>query len=193
MALLALVAVVAFAIDRITKALVVENLPLGESVPILGDLLQFRFVENDGAAFSIGGGLTWVFALLASGVVVFIVVFARRIRSLAWATVFGLLLGGTLGNLFDRLTREPGFGNGTVVDFIVLWRFPAIFNIADVAIVASMALFVLLTIRGVGLDGSRAVRAPKADPPDADADADADAPESEPEDGPQDEAAGEKA
>ena len=121
MALLALVAVVAFAIDRITKALVVENLPLGESVPILGDLLQFRFVENDGAAFSIGGGLTWVFALLASGVVVFIVVFARRIRSLAWATVFGLLLGGTLGNLFDRLTREPGFGNGTVVDFIVLW------------------------------------------------------------------------
>lgn len=165
-ALLVLVAGLAFALDRVSKILVVENLPLGEPVPILGELLHFRFVENDGAAFSIGGGLTWVFAIAAAGVAVFIVVFARRIRSLAWATVFGLLLGGTLGNLFDRLTRPPGFGVGHVVDFIQLWGFPAIFNIADIAIVSSMALFILLTLRGVGLDGQRASAAKKAVAPD---------------------------
>jgi signal peptidase II len=96
-----------------------------------------------------------VFAIIAAGVAVFIVIFARRIRSVAWAVLFGLLLGGTLGNLTDRLTRPPGFGQGHVVDFLVLIYFPAIFNVADVAIVSSMVLFIILTIRGIGLDGSR--------------------------------------
>jgi signal peptidase II len=92
---------------------------------------------------------------------VLIILFARRIRSVAWAVVFGLLLGGNVGNLTDRLTREPGFGVGHVVDFLQLWGFPAIFNLADVAIVSSIALFVILAIRGVGLDGTRSVRQPK--------------------------------
>jgi signal peptidase II len=86
------------------------------------------------------------------------VLFARRIRSLAWAAVFGLLLGGTTGNLFDRLFREPGFGLGHVIDFIQIYLFPAIFNVADVGITSAMALFILLTIRGVGLDGVRIPR-----------------------------------
>jgi signal peptidase II len=88
-------------------------------------------------------------------VAVFIVVFARRIRSVSWAVLFGMLLGGTVGNLTDRLTREPGFGVGHVIDFIQVQYFPAVFNIADSFIVASMGLFIILTVRGVGLDGKR--------------------------------------
>lgn len=134
----------------------VENLTPFEEVPVLGELLQFEFVRNPGAAFSLASGYTWVFAIIASAVTVFIIWFSHRIRSLSWAVLFGMLLGGTLGNLTDRLFREPGFGVGHVVDYLSVWMFPAIFNLADVFIVSSMVLFVLLTLRGVGLDGSRA-------------------------------------
>jgi signal peptidase II len=108
--------------------------------------------------------MTWIFSIIATGVVVFIVWFAGRIRSLAWSLVFGLLLGGVLGNLTDRLLREPGFGVGHVVDFISTpWLIPAIYNVADICIVSSMILFMVLTIRGVGLDGKRAGSDPKDD------------------------------
>lgn len=158
LALFVAVAVVAFTVDRISKILVVENLELGSPVDVIGQIVQFRYVENPGAAFSLGSGTTWIFAILASAVAVFIILFARRIRSRGWAVMLGLLLGGNLGNLFDRLTREPGFGQGHVVDFIQVWGFPAIFNVADIAIVSSMGLFILLTIRGVRLDGTRESR-----------------------------------
>jgi len=152
---LVLVAVGALALDQIAKYFVVQNLQLGEVVPVVGDLIQFRFVKNSGAAFSIGNAYTWIFSILAAVVTVFIIWFARRIRSFAWAVVFGLLLGGTLGNLYDRLFREPGFGVGHVVDFITIPLLPAIFNLADVAICCAMGLFIILTIRGTGLDSRR--------------------------------------
>lgn len=149
-------ALVVYGIDQLSKFLVVSNLAEGEVVPVLGQLLHWQFVRNPGAAFSLASGMTWIFTILAAGVITFIVWFARRIRSLAWALVFGLLLGGVLGNLTDRLLREPGFGLGHVVDFISTpWLIPAIYNIADIAIVSSMVLFMILTIRGVGLDGTR--------------------------------------
>ena len=163
--ILAVVAGLVYIIDRASKFLVTENLVLGQPVPVLGELLQFRYVENPGAAFSLGSGTTWIFAIIASAVAVFIVIFARRIRSTGWAVLFGSLLGGNLGNLTDRLTREPGFGIGQVVDFLQLYAFPAIFNVADVAIVSSMGLFVILTIRGVGLDGERSLREPRTSAP----------------------------
>lgn len=156
--LLISVALAVYALDQLAKFLVVESLTPGEAVPVLGELLQFRFVRNSGAAFSLGAGYTWIFSIVACAVTVFIVLFAGRIRSLAWATVFGLLLGGTVGNLTDRLLREPGFGTGHVIDFLQLYAFPAIFNVADIAIVSSMGLFLILTLRGVGLDGSRLPR-----------------------------------
>lgn len=158
LAIVAAVAILAYTLDRVSKYFVVENLPLGTPVPILGEVLKFTFVENPGAAFSLGSGTTWIFAIIAAAVSVFIVIFARRIRSIGWAILFGMLLGGTLGNLTDRLTREPGFGQGYVVDFIQVWGFPAIFNVADIAIVSSMGLFILLTLLGIGLDGSRTPR-----------------------------------
>ena len=169
LAILAVVAVFVYLADQVSKFFVVRDLTEGVSVEVLGEFLQFTFVRNPGAAFSIGTGSTWIFAILASAVAVFILIFARRIRSLAWAGLFGLLLGGNLGNLTDRLTREPGFGVGHVIDFIHVWAFPAIFNIADIAIVSSMGLFIILTLRGVGLDGTRTVREKNATTTETDA------------------------
>jgi lipoprotein signal peptidase len=155
-------ALAVYGIDQLAKYFVIANLAEGEVVPVLGNVLQWQFVRNPGAAFSLASGMTWIFTILAAGVITFIAWFARRIRSLAWALVFGLLLGGVLGNLTDRLLREPGFGVGHVIDFISTpWLIPAIYNVADIAIVSSMVLFMILTIRGVGLDGSRQVREPK--------------------------------
>jgi len=157
-ALLILVAaaLAVYGLDQLSKYLVVTNLTEGEVVPVLGPVLQWQFVRNPGAAFSLASGMTWIFTILAAGVITFIAWFARRIHSIAWALVFGLLLGGVLGNLTDRLLREPSFGLGHVVDFISTpWMLPAIYNFADIAIVSSMVLFMILTIRGVGLDGTR--------------------------------------
>jgi signal peptidase II len=175
LALVVGLALTALGLDQLAKYLVIQYLPYQVPVPILGPILEFVFVRNSGAAFSLGSGLTWIFALLATTVAVVIVIFARRIRSLAWATVFGLLLGGTLGNLLDRLFREPGFGTGHVIDFIKIWGFPAIFNVADIAITGSMVVFVLLTLLGVGLDGTRRGKGDESAQPDSSGPSDGDA------------------
>ncbi|MGN6762193.1 MAG: signal peptidase II [Leifsonia sp.] len=165
--ILGVVALCVYLVDQIAKLLVVAHLYEGQQIQVLGQLLQFHFVKNAGAAFSIGTGSTWIFSIVGVGVLGFVIWYAPRIRSMAWAVLFGLLLGGLLGNLTDRLFREPGFGVGHVVDFLQIPVLPAIFNLADVAIVSSMVLFLLLTLRGVGLDGRHA--------PDSDVE-----PESEP-------------
>lgn len=160
---LIVVALLVLTIDQASKYLVVTGLVEGRQVDVLGTLLRFRYVRNPGAAFSIGSGSTWVFSIIAVGVLVFVVWYARRIRSVAWAVLFGLLLGGLLGNLGDRLLRPPGFGVGEVVDFVQIPLLPAIFNLADTAIVTSMVLFLVLTMLGIGMNGKRtAGRAPAA-------------------------------
>lgn len=167
--LLAAVAVGVYAIDQVSKYLITQNLEIGDIVEVLGEVVQLHFVTNSGAAFSLATGFTWILSLVAIGVIGIIVVFAPRIRSRAWATMFGLVLGGALGNVTDRLFREPSFGQGHVVDFIQVWGFPAIFNVADIAVVTSMGLYLLLSLRGVGLDGARTpmVKAtPKPEPKD---------------------------
>ncbi|MGO2659897.1 signal peptidase II [Mycetocola reblochoni] len=165
LALLGVVAVVAYLVDQLTKQAVVTSMTEGERIPVLGEALVLHFVRNPGAAFSMASGSTWIFSILASAVVVFIIVFARRIASPAWAVVFGLLLGGVQGNLTDRLVREPSFGLGHVIDFISTpWMMPAIYNVADICIVSSMILLVLLTLRGVNLDGSRETSRQTASP-----------------------------
>lgn len=160
---LASVAIAAYALDQFSKFLVESNLTLGEQVRVLGDVLVLHFVKNPGAAFSLASGSTWIFSILAAVVTVVIIVFARKIRSVGWAVVFGLLLGGVLGNLTDRLFREPSFGLGHVVDFISTpWMLPAIYNVADICIVTSMGLFILLTLRGINMDGTRSISAKRA-------------------------------
>ena len=155
-ALIVCVATVSLGLDQLTKALVVSSMSEGETRDVIPGVLEFTFVRNPGAAFSIAGGSTWIFSILAVVVVVVIAIYARRIHSVRWALMLGLLLGGTLGNLLDRLTREPGFGNGMVVDFISTpWMMPAIYNVADICIVSSMILFGWFSLLGLKLDGTR--------------------------------------
>jgi signal peptidase II len=148
MALLILVA------DVVSKHIVVAKLSDRAPVRVFGHFLILTVTRNPGAAFSIGPGITVVFTAVAVGVVVVIARTARSLHSRAWATALGLLLGGALGNLGDRVFRSPGAFRGHVVDWIQLPHWP-VFNIADSAIVTGGLLAVLLATRGIELDGSR--------------------------------------
>ena len=148
MPLLLAVAAGVLALDVVTKLLAVEQLTDREPISLLGGLLTLRLVRNPGAAFGMAQGLTIVFTCVALGVVVVILRVARRLQSGWWAVALGLVLGGALGNLLDRLLRSPGPGRGHVVDFLELPRWP-VFNLADSAIVVAAVLMVGLTARGV--------------------------------------------
>jgi signal peptidase II len=105
--------------------------------------------------------MTWVFTLAALVVSIVILRVAPRLGSRGWSVALGLLLGGALGNLADRLLREPGVGRGHVVDFIAYGDL-FVGNVADIAIVAAAGLIILLSLRGIGVDGSRATHQPPA-------------------------------
>jgi signal peptidase II len=160
---LAAVAVLVFAADVVSKVVVVAALAGRPPVHAVDDVLRLIVIRNSGAAFSIGTGSTIVFTVIAVVVVVAIVRFARRLSSVAWAIVGGLLLGGACGNLADRLFRSPGPGRGNVVDWIQLPHWP-VFNIADACIVVGAVIAVLLALSGVGFDergGHEAEQAPE--------------------------------
>lgn len=144
------------AADQCVKYLTIANLPPREAVPVLGEFLQLYYIRNSGAAFSIGSSMTWIFTIAQAAVVIILIWKAFSVRSRAWAVVMGCLMGGVLGNLTDRLLREPGFGVGHVVDMISLpWMLPAIFNVADIFIVTGMIAVALLVVLGIRLDGTR--------------------------------------
>jgi len=151
--MLALAAAV-LAADAISKALVLDKLPGHPPVRLLGGLLTLDLTFNAGAAFGVGTSYTVVIALIVCGVVVSIIRTARRLRSLAWTIALGLLLGGALGNLGDRLFRAPGPLRGQVVDWINLPHFPWTFNLADASITCAAVLIAVLALRGVRIDGS---------------------------------------
>lgn len=143
----------AYVFDQLTKLWVTANMTEGERIPVLPPLLHWYYIRNSGAAFSIGENVTWVFTIIMTAVSIAILLQLRKLGSLWWALALGLLLGGALGNLTDRLFREPSFAMGHVVDFIQLPNF-AIFNIADSAVVSAVVIICLLTLRGISLDGS---------------------------------------
>ncbi|MEP6798421.1 MAG: signal peptidase II [Lapillicoccus sp.] len=163
-ALLAILAVLTYALDQVTKYLAVSLLTGEPSKDVIGSFLRLTLIRNPGAAFSLGTGSTWLLTVIAALVLVVVIRTSRRIGSLGWAWALGLLLGGALGNLTDRLVREPGFGQGHVVDFLDYNNW-FIGNVADIAIVSSAVLIALLAVRGVGVDGRREQRASaSADP-----------------------------
>jgi len=146
--------VLTLVLDQLSKAWALTSLePTAAPRHLIGTLVQLRLTLNSGAALSIGTSSTWVFTIVAAVVVVVVARLARRIRSRAWAVALGMLLGGAVGNLADRLFRAPGFPSGHVVDFIDYGVF--IGNVADIAIVLAAVAIVLLTFLGVHLDGSR--------------------------------------
>ena len=148
------VAAVVVAADAVSKALALRDLAGHRSVRLLDGLLTLKLTLNPGAAFGVGTSYTAIIALIACGVVVYVIRIAARLRSLAWTVALGLLLGGAAGNLADRLFRAPGPFRGSVVDWLNLPHFAWTFNLADAAITCAAVLVGLLTLRGVRIDGT---------------------------------------
>ncbi|MFF7439724.1 signal peptidase II [Streptomyces sp. NPDC008122] len=147
------VAVLAYLLDLGSKMLVVAKLEGHEPIDLVGDLLRLDAIRNPGAAFGMGEAFTIIFTCIAAAVIVVIIRLARKLYSLPWAIALGLLLGGALGNLTDRIFRSPGVFEGAVVDFIAPAHF-AVFNLADSAIVCGGILIVILSFRGLDPDGT---------------------------------------
>jgi signal peptidase II len=152
--LLFAVAALVLAADVVSKVLVVATMASGAVVRLVGHYLVLTNTRNSGAAFSVGTGATLLFTAVAVVVVIVIVRASKRLRSVGWAICLGLLLGGALGNLVDRLFRAPGPLRGKVVDWIQLPHWP-VFNLADSAIVVGGCIAVLLSVRGVPFDGEQ--------------------------------------
>jgi signal peptidase II len=165
--LLLAIAVAVLAADVVTKLLVVAHIAPGENVRVLGGLLYLTQLRNVGAAFSFAEGKTVLFSLIAVAVAVVILRTARRLYSTGWAVTLGLVLGGAVGNLMDRVFRAPGFLRGGVVDFLSVFapdgRDWPVFNLADSAIVCGGILGALLALRGIEFNGSKATDRTKAD------------------------------
>jgi signal peptidase II len=151
------------ALDIASKAIVVATLSDRPPIRLLGGLLTLRESRNSGAAFSIGTSMTVVFTVIAVGVIIFILRTSRRIYSLPWAVALGLLLGGAMGNLGDRIFRAPGPFRGWVVDWIEVPHWP-VFNLADSAIVCGGVLMVLIAARGYRIDGKVQATEPRPGP-----------------------------
>nr|WP_277626273.1 signal peptidase II [Arsenicicoccus piscis] len=149
--LLGAVALATLVADQATKAWALAALDPGQPIDVLGRFLRLQLIANSGAAFSLASGQTWLLTLIAVVVGGFIAWHARTIVNRTWAVGLGLVLGGLLGNLYDRLFRPPAFAQGHVVDFLNYngWF---IGNVADIAIVGAAALLVLLSWRGISYD-----------------------------------------
>lgn len=123
-----------FALDRLTKVLVAASIPYGTEVPAIGHLVGITNVRNSGAAFGIAPAGTWIFALASIVVSIGLVIYVMRTPSQVWNdAVLGLILGGTVGNGYDRVLV------GTVTDFVNVHFWP-VFNVADSAISTGVVL-----------------------------------------------------
>jgi len=143
-----LIAWVVWLFDLGTKVWAVNVLSSRANVEVFGSFLQLTFVRNSGAAFGIGAGKTIIFTIFALSVLIIITRYAAQLTSKGWAVVCGLVLGGILGNLTDRIFREPSFLQGHVIDWIQIPNWP-VFNIADSAIVIAAVIAIFLTFRNI--------------------------------------------
>lgn len=135
-------------LDQLTKAWALSSLDAADPVELLGGWLSLSLVFNSGAAFGLAQGQTIIITLLASVVTVVIARMARHLFSLPWAIALGAMLGGAIGNLIDRVLRDPAPLRGNVIDFLDVGFWP-VFNLADVAVVCGAIGVGLLTILGV--------------------------------------------
>ncbi|MGH2772559.1 MAG: signal peptidase II [Actinomycetota bacterium] len=141
-ALLGAAAAVAAA-DQLTKAAAVAALSGGRSIPIIGSVFQLKLITNSGTAFGLFQRIPLVIFGLNVVILSFVAVWAYRHRA---GAAFGMVIGGGLGNLADRMFRPPGSGLGKVVDFFYLSFWPT-FNVADAAIVLGVGYLVFQELR----------------------------------------------
>ena len=135
----------AYVLDRVTKVLAEQHLAGRPPIRLIPDILHLRFTENPGGAFGLFGGLTWLFVAASVIVVVVVVMASRNLPSRSTAVALGLVLGGAIGNITDRVIRGSGF-SGEVVDFLDLRVWP-VFNVADSAIVVGAAILLIAGLR----------------------------------------------
>lgn len=148
------IALLGYLVDVATKTLVVAALREDEPHRVGQSALQLRLIRNPGAAFGLGVGSTALFTLVTVAVIAAVLRVAHGLDSLPWAVALGMLLGGSLGNLTDRLARAPGPFRGRVVDFVQLPGWP-IFNLADALICVAGVMIVMLALNNVPLSGRR--------------------------------------
>ena len=138
-ALLITAAVIVVA-DQLTKSLALDKLADGP-VDVIEGILTLRLTFNPGGAFGVLQGVPNFFLIATVVIVIFILFWARSVRSRSWAVPLGLVLGGGLGNLFDRLFRDT---DGQVVDFVDLQVWP-VFNLADSAITIGVLTLLIMS------------------------------------------------
>lgn len=153
-ALAVAIGVLGLAVDQATKAAALAFLDPQNPPHYLGGLITLQLTANPGAAFSMGENFTVLLTCVAIAAFLFVAGFlVPRVRHSGWAVAEGFLLAGIVGNLTDRLVREPGPFHGHVIDFIQLPNF-AIFNVADICISTAAVLIVwFVLIAQVGPDG----------------------------------------
>jgi signal peptidase II len=155
-AVFAVVGLLILGLDQLTKMLALQHLTPGEPVNVIGELLKFNLIRNPGAAFSLGSDFTPVISTIQIAVAAGVIWLSRRLGSAGWAVAFGLLFGGAVGNITDRIFRAPSPFHGHVVDFLQTPHW-AIFNVADMAVTSAAILLVIQTLRGIKLDGTKDV------------------------------------
>jgi signal peptidase II len=134
------------AFDQVTKLLIKDRFYLGETYEALGSFVRFIFVQNPGIAFGLHFGSAWFYAAFASVASLVLLIYLYRLRQARFALrlSLALILGGAVGNLIDR------FVHGEVIDFIEIglanWRWPFIFNVADIGVTIGMSLLIFLTL-----------------------------------------------
>lgn len=126
-------------LDQLTKFIIKKNFELSQSISLIKNILHFTYVTNTGSAFGLFRGFNLIFVLFSIIVVIVILHYLKKIKQNEKVLQFsvGLLLGGTIGNLIDRITY------GFVVDFIDFRIWP-VFNIADSAVTISVILLIIL-------------------------------------------------
>jgi signal peptidase II len=130
------------ALDAFSKQQVMSRMALGETLPIIEGLLYFTYIQNPGAAYGLFSGGRWFLIGIALVVVLATLIYARQVERLGEKILLGVFIGGALGNLIDRVRW------GMVTDFIQVAPLPIfnVFNLADVAVVTSSVILVLLMI-----------------------------------------------
>jgi signal peptidase II len=138
-------AAVVLVLDQCSKWWAVDRLRGAEPIDVVWTL-RLNYAENTGMAFSAGAGRGWLIGLVASAIVVTLLVVSRRVTSTFQLVLIGVVVGGALGNVLDRLFRaRDGFMSGAVVDFIDFQWWP-IFNVADTAVVVGGILLAITMV-----------------------------------------------
>ncbi len=140
------VAAVAVLVDQGAKALALAQLREDERIPLLGDWLGLQLAFNPGTVMSLAADATWLLTAVAGAASIALLIAATRARTVGWAIAIGLVWGGAVGNLLDRLLAPPGFGRGHVTDFLAYGNL-FIGNLADVILGVGVGLGLLVYLR----------------------------------------------